>query len=458
MFPHSPMDDMSYHPPLAPPSHFPDVYELPVRERRLWPRLLPLLLVVGGQVVRAAFFIRRRDPSSFASIDPSNAVTIALLMLGVLLMLRRDGTRVLEQVSRSPLGLFLLYFLLCAFSALWSGELTYTLFRTIQLAVNMLIMCWIMQEQCERKSALLFLIRFSALCLACGMLARVRYAGIGGLFLADNATTCVAAMGLVMCLGGWKERILKPAKLAWPGAVFLFGLVGGRSSAANVSAAFGIALLATSSRRRNLLPIQVAAAVGLLAVLGAAVDSEAWRGWLFPDKSVEQIKSLHGRTDMWGNYYRGFQERPLLGYGFPTGEKRVHVLDDGTAFGTASAHNAIVSVAINTGIMGLVIAGLATLRLLGATGQSLSRGSHGGLTLTCVLATGFLNSLSYPVLGSHWYWPTTIVMGMVGFGVYYVWPPERDPRSMPGGIPPPGMNMPPPWQSDPWHEPDGPTV
>lgn len=377
------------------------------------------LCIVLGQVVRDAVFVRQRDPTEFAAVDTLNAVAIVLLVTGAFVLFSPRGMLALRQVGESVLGLFLVYFLLCGLSALWSDEWSYTLFRTAQLAINVVLTWWILSGFRDLRLALLFLIRFSSFCVFCGIFGRMRLMGVS-LVLRDNATACVAAMSFVMCLSAWKERTLPLSRLLIPGSISLFGLIVARSAAANLSAVVGCVLVMTSGRRSTVLPLQLALVVAILAGAWSLLGMERVRRVLMPDKSRQQVATLHGRVGMWQRYYRGIKERPILGYGFPVGEKRVHVLDDGTSFGTASAHNAVVSVAINTGIVGLVLVTLASLRLFSAMGRALSAGFAAATTVTSVLTTGFVNSLSYPVMGSHWYWTTSVVIAVAVFGACHV--------------------------------------
>jgi O-antigen ligase len=171
--------------------------------------------------------------------------------------------------------------------------------------------------------------------------------------------------------------------------------------------------------------VQGVAALVAIAIGWSVVQSGAFNKWLMPGKTPEQIATMHGRTDMWKRYYKGIKERPILGYGFPVGEKKARKLEDGTVFGTASAHNSVIGVAINTGIVGLVLVFIGSIQILLATNSSITAGRSGGITIVAVLATAFLNSMAYPVMGSHWFWPTTVVMGIVGIGVCYVWRPSN---------------------------------
>jgi hypothetical protein len=394
------------------------------RKRKPFSYLPLLLLIIFGQVMRVSLLIRKRDAASFAAVDPLNAITILLLFGGLLLLLTPRGSVVLRKIFRSPLRFFMFYFALCGVSALWSGEMAYTVFRSAELLVNTVLMCWIIYELKTLEVALLSLIRFAAVWLVFGMLGKMRLVGIG-MFINDNASACVAALGLVMTLGAWKEGIIRPHKLLLPGAVFAGGLLSGLSSASNVSAILGVSLVMVGIRHKSALFVQALVAVVVLSIGWNVIQSGVFNEWLMPGKTQAQIESLHGRTEMWRRYYKGIKERPILAYGFPVGEKRVRVLEDGTKFGAASAHNSIIGVAINTGVVGLVLTALAAMQMLMATHVSLTAGRAGGVTMVAVMATAFLNSLSYPVIGSHWNWPTTVVQGLAGIGLCYVWLPPR---------------------------------
>ena len=382
------------------------------------------MLIIFGQVMRVSLLIRKRSVASFASIDPTNAITILLVGLGALLLLTPRGMTVTRKLFVSQLRFFMLYFVFCGISVVWSDDKAFTIFRTVQLTVNTILVCWMMAEFRSLKKAFQALIYFTALWLMFGIVGKMRVAGVM-LFVNDNASGCVAAMGLVLTLGAWKEKILEVRKLWLPGVIFLGGVVSCLSSASNISVIFGSVLVLFGIRNRSGLLLQGIVALLVIFIGWSVIQSGAVNKWLMPGKTREQIVTMHGRTDMWKRYYKGIKERPVIGYGFPVGEKKPRKLEDGTVFGTYSAHNSVIGVAINTGAVGLIIVLMGSFQIVLATGRGMAAGRIGSITVLAVLATAFLNSMSYPVVGSHWFWPTTVVQGIVGIGVCYVWPSRR---------------------------------
>ena len=74
------------------------------------------------------------------------------------------------------------------------------------------------------------------------------------------------------------------------------------------------------------------------------------------------MESGSGREALWMAYLRGWLESPLVGHGFIVGEKGA-VAAKYIAFATNTAHNMMISVLINTGLVGMAfwIAFLYTL-------------------------------------------------------------------------------------------------
>ena len=141
------------------------------------------------------------------------------------------------------------------------------------------------------------------------------------------------------------------------------------------------------------------------------------RPYVFPGKTVEGIKTARGRTGLFEAYKGMIYEHPIIGSGFAVGER------SNEALGGAQcnwAHNSVIGVIVNTGMIGLFlfIGGFC------AIGYNLYRadklGNKYAYPLLISIMIGFLNSMSYPLVGSIWTASTTPFWGIVAYISIYL--------------------------------------
>ena len=185
----------------------------------------------------------------------------------------------------------------------------------------------------------------------------------------------------------------------WPTGVYvlLAVVVGGALLATLTRGAMGAGLLGAfvavwlraPSRRR--VDVVLATALPVLAVgvvAGTRLLETATRG-----ESVEQLSSLNYRTELWSLAAARLADRPLLGYGL--GASRGLFLEE---TGLGGGHNALVEVAVNSGLVGALTAValvVTTVAVLRARPRALpstraDRPLLGGL-LTALLVDGVTN-------------------------------------------------------------------
>ena len=139
------------------------------------------------------------------------------------------------------------------------------------------------------------------------------------------------------------------------------------------AAAACLLLLATrwrGSRRRDLIAVGalVVAAVGLAA-------SEPVLTYLARGENAAQLASLNSRTALWDLALQAVQKHPLLGWG--VGASRGIFLEE---IGLGGGHNAFVNVAVDLGIIGLVV-WMALVVVLWRTVYRLPRQGYDGIAV-----------------------------------------------------------------------------
>lgn len=175
---------------------------------------------------------------------------------------------------------------------------------------------------------------------------------VAGQFLA------IAVVVLVAYVLG--HRVNRPGP-RWPVGVYLgllavclAGLVGTNTRGAALGAMVG-ACAALWFRWRGTRRVEVTAVLTVATVALATLAWPAIREFFVRGESAEQLASLNSRTELWGYAFEAFFERPLYGYGLSA--TRGLFLDE---MGLGGAHNAVVNLLVNNGVVG-VVAWLALL-------------------------------------------------------------------------------------------------
>lgn len=402
----------------------PDEY----REKRRWLNkfyfrnlIIPFLLAVA-LVIRAGFFQRRRDPSAFAEVDPSSIIEISLVLLALPFVLSKRGVRAIRLLFYGPLKYYIFYTIWCLITTFWSSDVVYSIFRVIELIVALFTFAYIFIDIRSKEYAKKVLLYFVIISLIAGIGYYLKSGWFSFERFHSNAYPMLSAAGVVIGLFIYKDRKYFDYDFGSTKSLALLllfisviGIIYGTSSASNVSLTMAIIFLATI-KRNNVLTILLVT----ISLFGA------WLLWdnyqtqimdiIFPGKSLNSIKTGTGRTGMWKYYIDGFLERPLFGYGFPTGEK------EGMKFGwvtTSTSHNMFISVAINTGIVGLLLFFAFIFKYSWFLITKLRGGLLDFRWITGAWIVFVVNSMSLPALGSHWLWITSSIFCIMVYSVFY---------------------------------------
>lgn len=371
-----------------------------------------LVALVLVPVIRVSLFQRRRDPQAYASVDSNNLVQI-VAVVGMAVVVGGRGAMVTNRlVAIGPTCLLVLYSILCGLSALWSPQPAYTAYRAVEIGLVLLCMGHVLYTVNNPGKALLWLSRFAALTAMLGYLGDVR--SYGGLFQHTNSYTAIGAVGAVLILGSIKKGVLSLAEVKYSLAACIATVILGTSSASNVSLAVGI--LAVAGASRGITSMARVLVVSAFAFLLLWAGLEMVQPYLFPGKDIEQIRTMRGRTGLFLTYWEAFQQNPVLGYSFAVGERSI------MGPGTNWTHNSVVSVAVNTGAIGLVMFIGGYLTVLYALYRADRFGSPFAFPVAIAILVGFLNSMSYPLIGSIWTGPTSAFMGVVVYTSIYLSP------------------------------------
>jgi O-antigen ligase len=219
---------------------------------------------------------------------------------------------------RGPTQWFLAYLVFCMVSSIWAGNLTYVVYRAVELIAVLFFMAYVLDTVGDPVEAIRYLCRFSALTALLPYLAMaVRN---GGIFQHTNSFSTSGAFGAALALASIRRGVLRLGDVKWSLTACLAAVVLGTSSASNISLIIGVLMIVAASRGRAVSVTRLVL-ISTVAFLVLTVGFEVVRPYLFPGETTEHIRSLRGRTTLYQGFWDAFQEHPFLGYGFASGEK-----------------------------------------------------------------------------------------------------------------------------------------
>jgi hypothetical protein len=356
---------------------------------------LLFLLLTLFLVMRVTVFVRQRSGSEFASID-----TLAILQIGVVgctFLLILDAPRLKQSwfwfAKSAGVALFL-YYVVAVGSGLWSSFPLYSIYRSLEFlcqfyAIYLAIFYSVHFYAAEKKVILTALV-----VILLGVAKHLKLSGftisIGALH--TNSYSASAAMLFCYCLGEYltaekrRKRLLRIMAI-----VGLFFLSIGTSSASNVAALAGVAVVALFSKNKTLLVLALCG--GIVAFFLLSLDDIT--RILFPGKTDQAIMTMTGRASIWDMYINMIEIKPLLGYGFAASTRMAERYMTNT-------HNGYLAVVLGTGLFGASVFLIACWRIVQENVINWKKKLIGSTGCFAALTAGLVNNLALSLVGEQW--------------------------------------------------------
>ena len=396
-----------------------------------------LVLFLSGLVFRTRDVANIRD----SPIDLWATYRIVLVGVVALVLIARlvDGkTWWLRSLWTFPICAISLYTVFSVASALWSVYPAWTLYKSLELFVDFMLVSAIVTE--VRWSAPLFKSLFdwtAVMCIAC-----IASVWLGVLFWPEKAV-----FREVGTLGVQIEGVfpaISPNGVGDIGAIIaiiccnrlLTRRPGVTKALYGVLLAVSLITLAVSQARSPIIGFVTAAAfvllltkhigtIGFLSVVTVLLASLTKAGdilWEYIQRgqTPEAFQSLSGRVDWWSFGWQKILESPVIGHGSYAGARFLALSELGET-STSSIHNTYVEILLGTGFLGLILflAGLAGIWFVivrALTGLALSS-TEQLLTVeaTALLAYGIIRSFFTSALIWH---PDLPFLQVLGFSLF----------------------------------------
>lgn len=344
-------------------------------------------------ILRKTLFNRARDMDAYSSVDASASVAILMTAILGALLFTKMGKIKREINDSSP---FLYYYYFAAVSVLWAGlqSLAVAGYKAVEVIVSFLAIIFIMHNLKTIKERFSFILVSLTFCNVIYLIMFLR-SGLGH----DNAFPLLAITEMLLLLGSVRYNIFKYKQLKHHFIVSALTIVLGTSTASWMSLIIGLFFFFSTSRKGINLGLALVVAVlfyGAYQLWGDIIYSI-----VFGHKSQEMIESGSGRRELWEAYIEGWKDSPLVGYGFIVGEKGA-IASRYIAFATNTAHNMMISVLVNTGLIGLFIWLYFLWKQCWICWKYSLRRNPYALTCFPAIIAMFVNANSFPVIGSEW--------------------------------------------------------
>lgn len=345
---------------------------------------------------KTIFNVSREVGDYSATIDSSTS--LAILGIACSLICIVQYSKFTKYIHKMMAALIMVY-IVAALSFLWAGNMFSILFKATEVFANIYIIGIILIllfQSCNIKQTIFFIIIFCLIATYSEALAEMARKGIG--FHHTNAYSYSAMIALLLCIGSLRFGLFKFAELKWPIILASIAWIGGTSTASYIACLAGLFLLYSSNKSG--LNIQNAIIILVLCIIFYTIAGDIVYSFIRAGHSEAEMRSGTGRSTIWEAAYMSFKDNPILGSGFIIGERELGP-KYGFGFRQLSAHNAFLSVLVNTGLIGLFI----FIRFLYKWGVILYRNSRWNVLSTILLPIYIsivINSATCPSIGSDW--------------------------------------------------------
>lgn len=351
--------------------------------------LFSYILLIIIPILRKTIFNRARDMDAYNQVDGSASIAIVFTLLTLAIVVPKWKTL---TPYRRPNMSFINYYLLAMVSVVWVGFnfIPIVGYKALEVIAYVLLTVFIMSKMKSVRQAFdfilvqLFLLNIMYLVYNHGH---------------DNAFPILGMSEFFMALGSIRYNVEKKKYMIPHLVVGMATVILSTSTATWMSFIIGLFYFYSTSVRG--IKIGRAIFVAIFFYVTYMIFEEYIESVVFGHKSQEMIESGSGRRELWLAYIQGWMESPIVGHGFVIGEKGA-AASRYIAFATNTSHNMLISVLVNTGILGMALWLNFLWRLLKKCYDLSLKKNAFALIMFPVIIAMFINANSFPIIGSEW--------------------------------------------------------
>lgn len=347
------------------------------------------LAILFVPILRKTVFNRARDMKDFDKVDGSASVAILFTIIALYVVVTKWQDIKNFFVENK---LFVYYYVFCIFSIMWAGFSSASLigYKAVEVLASYLFVMIIMIEMDDTKNRFRFVLSFLSIMNLIYLVYFHQH---------DNAYPLLGITQLLLVMGSIKYGVFEAKEMLHHIIISSSTIILATSTASWLSLIIGLFFF--FGTRKNGTNIILLIVTALLFYIVWNIFEESIFHIVFGNKSAAEINSGTGRQGLWEAYIKGWQESPWLGHGFIVGEKGA-IASKYILFATNTSHNMMISVLVNTGIIGMVFWLMFLWKQCKTCwANSLRENPYALICLPAIIAM-FVNANSFPVIGSEW--------------------------------------------------------
>lgn len=297
------------------------------------------------------FMIRRqRDFDDIYVIDTAALVQIVLnIIFGIYAAIRflQALPALKKGLFNKPLIWLLLYCVLAIISVLWSDNPEYTLYRSFEILIFLILIADAMITLNTIEDMIKFQLLFGFVLVLFWHLTKIRN-GFSLEIMHDSLIpgTIVTSAFIGWMINGWRWRAIH--------FIILLSILSATSSATYISLIVGVGTLLIFQKGKVRLFGIVLIFLIIFLIVAYGFD---FIDIIFWGKSEQNILTASGRIPVWEWVLREkVSQRPILGYSFGQGEAVARVYDfEYGGFHMLHMHNVVLGALTNLGTLGFIL-------------------------------------------------------------------------------------------------------
>lgn len=368
--------------------------------------LIPILI----PILRNTIFLRRyrADVSNYTAIDGLAIFDIAVIAYCAYWLYKNQNQIPWKYIWHGTVKCWFGYYMFAFVTILWRIRGSSALYICYRAGTMLILSAYIYMLFTKFRSPQS---AFKGLLNACMGLTLLLFIGnVRNGSLHTNTYSVSSAVMTCLALSAYRSKLFTFKEMtSYIYSGFFFLLIG-TSSASNVSFVFGILFIYSFKKNRFHLSFFI---ISLLSLFTAYYfGKRLFLRILFPNKSIQNVTSFHGRLYLWTGYIKIWLRRPFIGWGFAVGERAGKVFNFMYAL---SAHNGYLSILINTGLIGLAFWLILFKRLVKSLMLQIIFDSPYAIAVTSAFLVIAVNNNSVPIVGSNWGPLATLAFCLLAF-------------------------------------------
>lgn len=367
--------------------------------KSIWAYTLVMLI----DVARKTIFNVMNEVGDYSNINQSTSLLLVFMVLSFFIITKEKKwlNKSVRQIK--PI---MAYHILGLISFIWAGNYAPIIMKAGEVILAISLMSIIINKIQNKRVCLTYILFWCFIPIIFDLISR-KFS-----FFHTNLYSFSAAMGLMICLGGVKYNIYKIKEIRNLIFLFILFIIIGTSSASYIATIIGL-IVFTSCSKKGIEVNKIFITTGI-ALIVWYIGEDIIKYYVFYGKDEATIENATGRGAIWAAYMEMIKLKPLLGWGFLVGERMLSTIFS-FEIKVISAHNSFMSSIVGMGIVGLLFFIYFIGNWLNALYKSCLRKNIFALILLPAFTVFFINTNSFPAIGTDWNYVGTAAYTMYAF-------------------------------------------